>query len=89
MNLYKNYPVIYEVIYRSNEEETKKTLEFLEWIFTYIKISKNNPNDTILDLGYGTGRLLIPLSKAGYSIEGIEPFEKMSELAHQCCQPQD
>ena len=33
MNLYENYPEIYDVIYGSNEEGTKKTLEFMEWIF--------------------------------------------------------
>lgn len=35
-----------------------------------------------LELGCGSGRLLIPLLKAGYSIEGLDNSEEMVRLCH-------
>jgi SAM-dependent methyltransferase len=41
-------------------------------------IDQNHP---ILDMGAGTGSLLIPLTKHGYQVEGYEPYNGMRELA--------
>lgn len=81
MTLYRDYPELYDLIYGTSDIETEKTLEFINWVLKYTKIQKGALDDKILDLGSGTGRILIPLTEQGFSIEGLEPFEEMSAIA--------
>ncbi|MHA2254002.1 MAG: class I SAM-dependent methyltransferase [Candidatus Kariarchaeaceae archaeon] len=74
-SVYERYSLLYDQLYGGEDSER---IEFLYWLLDYIKIDKNH---RILDLGAGTGSLLIPLQRKGYSIEGIEPFEGMRKEA--------
>ncbi|MHA2170430.1 MAG: class I SAM-dependent DNA methyltransferase [Candidatus Kariarchaeaceae archaeon] len=75
LSVYEQYPSMYDQLYGGEDNERR---DFLYWFLDYIKIDKNQ---RILDMGAGTGSLLIPLQQKGYSIEGIEPFEGMRKEA--------
>ena len=71
--LFENYAKTYD-----NEEFTKGTIgecNFIEKEINYDKTIK------ILDIGCGTGRHSIELSKRGYSVTGIDLSESQLELA--------
>lgn len=71
--LFKNYAKSYD-----NEEYTKGTIgecDFIEKEINYDKMIK------ILDIGCGTGRHSIELSKRGYSVTGIDLSEAQLQRA--------
>ena len=81
--LYTNFPQWYDYLFGQVDiQETSPSLEFIQWFLKYKKLESNNPEHTILDMGSGTGRTLIPLTQQGYTIEGMEPFEGMNEIAY-------
>ncbi len=82
LSLYSKFPHWYDSLYgQAVSTEVSPSLEFIQWFLTYKKIEINNPDHLILDMGAGTGRVLIPLTQKGYVIEGMEPFEGMMEIA--------
>jgi SAM-dependent methyltransferase len=82
-SLYAKFPEWYDYIYGQVDiQESSPDLEFIQWFLTYKKLEPNNPDHLILDIGSGTGRMLIPLTQQGYSIEGMEPFEGMIKISH-------
>lgn len=74
LNVYENHAKYYDVLYGGGGS---KYLEFLQWLIEYLGIGKT---EKILDMGSGTGRLLIPLTELGYTIEGMEPYSGMREV---------
>jgi len=69
---YNKIAHIYDSIYSRSEEETCKEVKF---IGRFVKKGR------ILDLGCGTGRLLLPLYKQGYEVYGMDISKKMIEIA--------
>ena len=74
--VYSVRPELYDKLYGG---EGDVSLDFMRWFFDYIELNKSTHK--ILDMGAGTGRLLIPLTQEGYQIEGHEPFQGMIEQA--------
>ena len=56
--------------------------KLIEDIPFYMKYA-GQTGSPILELGCGTGRLLLPLAKSGYTIHGIDSSEKMIAVAKQ------
>jgi SAM-dependent methyltransferase len=82
-NLYTNFPEWYDFLYgQITIEENSPSLEFIQWFLKYKKLDAKNTNNLILDMGAGSGRILIPLTQQGYNIEGMEPYEGMINVAH-------
>jgi ubiquinone/menaquinone biosynthesis C-methylase UbiE len=52
---------------------TKKSIIFLKKFL--------NKNESILDLGCGYGRIIMPLAKCGYNIEGIDISKELAQSA--------
>jgi len=69
---YNRIAHIYDSVYSKRVEDTKREIKF---------ISRFMKKGRILDLGCGTGRLLLPLYKQGYEVYGMDISEKMIELA--------
>ncbi len=67
---YVDYSEYYDYDYPPNEEE----------IQYYIEYAKTT-GGPILELGCGTGRILIPIAKAGFDINGIDISENMLNVA--------
>ncbi|MHA1977589.1 MAG: class I SAM-dependent methyltransferase [Candidatus Hodarchaeales archaeon] len=81
--LYTNFPQWYDYLYgQIDTQATSPSLEFIQWFLSYKNLEPSNLSHIILDMGSGTGRTLIPLTQQGYSIEGMEPFEGMIDIAH-------
>jgi len=67
----------YDIIYKDfiSEELTANELRL---------IKKHLPkNGTLLDIGCGSGRHIIPLHKEGYKVTGVEPLKTFVEIVHQ------
>jgi 2-polyprenyl-3-methyl-5-hydroxy-6-metoxy-1,4-benzoquinol methylase len=75
VTIYDRDAMLYDAIYGGDDQDA---LSFVRWILEDLKL---NEKMKILDIGSGTGSLLIPLTKDGYSIEGIEPFDLMIDRA--------
>ena len=75
LSIYKQYPELYDYLFGGEKEDE---LEFLMWIFAFLNLDKSSP---ILDMGSGTGRLLLPLTKEGYNVQGMEPYQGMNDIA--------
>ncbi|MHA2389554.1 MAG: class I SAM-dependent DNA methyltransferase [Candidatus Hodarchaeales archaeon] len=81
-NLYTKFPQWYDHLYGQVDiGETSPSLEFIQWFLEYKELEPGNKEHLILDMGTGTGRTLIPLTQQGYTIEGMEPFEGMIDIA--------
>jgi SAM-dependent methyltransferase len=77
VDLYKKYGRYYDLIYSSfNTEENAKYVESAAKKFL-------GKFETLLDVGCGTGDLLIYISKKGYEVWGIDNSEVMVELARE------
>jgi 2-polyprenyl-3-methyl-5-hydroxy-6-metoxy-1,4-benzoquinol methylase len=76
--LFENYAVQYD-----NESFTKGTLGECDFIESEISFNKSL---RIIDIGCGTGRHTIELSKRGYSVIGIDLSESQLALAHEKAQ---
>jgi cyclopropane fatty-acyl-phospholipid synthase-like methyltransferase len=63
----KVFDIVYEHLV--SEKKTRRELDFVT--------SKLNRGDTILDVGCGTGRHMIPLLKMGYEVLGIDNSKEM------------
>ena len=58
-------------------------VEFLLWLTTAYRLSGAL---SVLDIGCGTGRLLVPLSDAGWRMTGLEPCEEfLARARHAVC----
>ncbi|MDD3599085.1 MAG: class I SAM-dependent methyltransferase [Firmicutes bacterium] len=55
---------------------------------TYLDLAREY-GDPILELGSGSGRLLIPLARAGYRVTGLDCSEDMSTLCRQKLEAED
>jgi 2-polyprenyl-3-methyl-5-hydroxy-6-metoxy-1,4-benzoquinol methylase len=77
VTIYARDAAMYDAIYGGDDAAA---LEFIRWLLEFLEI--NNEND-ILDMGSGTGTLLIPLVKEGYNIQGVEPFDPMLNRARE------
>jgi len=75
MTIYAQDARLYDLIYGGDDADA---LAFVRWVLPYLQISKSDP---VLDMGAGTGNLLLPLVEDGYAISGMEPFEKMRQYA--------
>ncbi len=71
----KNYSENYDLFYKTKNYEAE--CDFLELIFRKYNLEVK----TILDLGCGTGGHLIPLSKRGYQVTGVERSADMLDIA--------
>ncbi len=76
--IYTEFGKLYDAIYGKSADNV---LNFFEWFFEDIGLHPENHDQLILDMGAGTGRLLIPLTQKGYSIIGYEPFENLIKQA--------
>src|SRR5271168_3201503 len=54
-------------------EEALNYNAFLQGLVT----SRAQPGDRILDFGAGTGMMILPLTRAGYDVRGIEPDDRL------------
>ena len=65
---------VFDIVYDDyiNKEETKKELSFIA--------SQIKTNGSILDLGCGTGRHMIPLIKMGYTLMGLDNSKEMLNI---------
>lgn len=65
---------VYDIVYDdyTNKEITDKEINFIA--------SQIRPNGTILDIGCGTGRHMIPLIKMGYTLTGIDNSKEMLKV---------
>jgi SAM-dependent methyltransferase len=63
----------YETSTRRKNQGRRDTL--LDTVINEIK-----PNDTVLDIGAGTGRWTIPLAKVAFRITAVDPSEAMLEI---------
>ena len=66
---------IYDIFYGAEVEPTINFLIFITNLFNISLIQSK-----ILDLGWGTGRLLIQLLERGFTIIGSEPSKAMREI---------
>ena len=78
-SLYTKFPEWYDYLY--GQIEPSQSLKFIEWFLEYKNIEPKNTQHLILDMGSGTGRILIPLTQQGYQIQGMEPYEGMIRIA--------
>lgn len=83
LSIYNQYPELYDQIFGSKNEDD---LDFLKWIFTFLNLDKFSP---ILDIGSGTGRLLLPLVKEGYNVQGMEPYQGMNDITRNKAKSQE
>jgi SAM-dependent methyltransferase len=77
LNIYEQHSELYDLIYGGDSDES---LQFLRWLMDDLGMDTST---SILDLGAGTGRLLIPLTRDGYSISGVEPYPAMIKMAQE------
>lgn len=65
---------VYDIVYDdyTNVDITKKEINFIA--------SQIRPNGTILDIGCGTGRHMIPLIEMGYTLTGIDNSKEMLKV---------
>ena len=61
-------------LYDAEYSEVTEDVEF------YLQVIEEH-GDPVLELGCGTGRVLIPIAKAGYEVWGLDASEKMLEVA--------
>lgn len=74
--VFGSYSQYYDLIY--NDKNYQKEVDYID---KFIKKHANDAN-TILDLGCGTGKHLIELSKLGYSGIGIDQSQSMIDYAN-------
>lgn len=70
--VFESYAADYDIFYQ--QKDYKKECLYLKRIFK--KYSPYHPQ-SILDLGCGTGNYLIPLSKMGYQLTGVDASAQM------------
>lgn len=75
MMVFKNYAKFYDALYQDKDYQAE--CDFLEKIFN----TQSNDVKTVLDLGCGTGNHVIPLTKRGYKVTGIDRSEDMLQTA--------
>ena len=81
-DIYRNKAALYDYVYGNIDSlDEDETLEFVKWFLSYHGFTTEDRNKSILDMGCGTGRLLIPLTHQGYSILGMDPYSAMIERA--------
>ncbi len=68
MDAYREWAEVYDLLYQE-----AKDLDF------YLRLARKY-GDPILELGCGTGRILIPLAKAGFRVWGVDTSEGMLEV---------
>ncbi len=64
---------VYDIVYDSSvpKELTEQEIDLIQ--------SLKSPGSRLLDIGCGTGRHLIPLTKMGYLVDGVDSSEGMIE----------
>lgn len=70
-SIYRKYPELYDLIYGGDDAQV---LAFVRWYLEDIGMSQIDP---ILEVGAGTGGIVLPLTELGYNVRGIEPFPGM------------
>lgn len=81
---YEKMANYYDLFYREYERaSTNDQLEFLAWAFT--NLAKRTVK-RVLDVGCGTGRLLIPLAQRGYDVVGADASTEMLAAAKEKAQ---
>ena len=73
MEIFDKSSLWYKSYYR--ERDIKQSVSDI------IEISKANPTDRFLDLGCGAGDIAAEIDKRGYRIRGIDPSQKMIDIA--------
>ncbi len=76
--LFKKYADYYDLIY--SQKDYKKEVKYLNAILIKLKVKKNA---NILELGCGTGKHAVELSKLNYTVHGIDISRDMVRLAKQ------
>jgi 2-polyprenyl-3-methyl-5-hydroxy-6-metoxy-1,4-benzoquinol methylase len=79
MNPYeREFAQLYDIIVHGKEgvEAGEEELHFIEWIFN--TVCPREVND-ILDVGCGNGRFLVPLTRKGYNVTGLDISKDMLE----------
>jgi len=67
-DIYESFAEVYDEFYQRHED-----IDF------YVKMAKKY-GDPILELACGTGRVLLPIAKAGYNITGLDNSESMLKV---------
>lgn len=77
--IYEAFAQYYDQIYGEIEHpiEEHDSFKFVEWVLE--KYATKSTSE-ILDIGSGTGRILLPLAEQGYKIKGLEPYDEMRKL---------
>ncbi len=77
INPHDVYADFFDMVYKSfkNDSYSQKELDFIR--------SKIPQHASVLDLGCGTGRHLIPLAKAGFKMTGIDSSKKLAKIAQE------
>jgi 2-polyprenyl-3-methyl-5-hydroxy-6-metoxy-1,4-benzoquinol methylase len=65
-----DYPVYYDVVFGS---DWRAEFKFLEGVF---RLHGRRPTRSLFEPACGTGRLLVPLAKAGYRVAGNDLNER-------------
>lgn len=76
--IFHAYADVYDALYADKDYEAE--CDFLEEIFERVG---SGDNETILDLGCGTGGHALPLARRGYKVFGIDQSSRMVETARQ------
>lgn len=73
----KEFARFYDVLVYDREEVEagEREITFLEWTFRQCPLEVNH----ILDVGCGSGRFLIPLTRKGYNVTGLDISKDMLE----------
>ncbi|MEE8113016.1 MAG: class I SAM-dependent methyltransferase, partial [Nitrososphaerales archaeon] len=74
---YAGISKFYDVIYRKRARQTREDLAFLQWV---IKKFARRPVQDLVDVGSGTGRIAIPLSKR-FAVVGVDSSPQMLAVA--------
>jgi SAM-dependent methyltransferase len=67
---YQQIPVLYDLEHDQYQEDVEFYLSFVQ-----------STGDPVLELGCGTGRLLLPIARAGYRVTGLDQSPAMLERA--------